>query len=176
MAVEMAWVNDFNLVALEINASCPNTGADLIGNTAKIIAGCQRARELSRFPLILKLSVVHDVELILPEIKRVVEAVSINSVSWKVIFPNKQSPLAHLGGGGVSGRIAQPFTWKMVKRIADVSSIPVIGSSVWEFEDIERLRDIGASAISFGSIFTRHPCLPTTIVKKDMKKNQASKI
>ena len=173
--VEMARMsNDFDLVGFELNWSCPNTEGDLLENSQKIIDGCRAVKKVSRFPLILKLSVVHDIKLILPEVEGIVEAISINSVPWKVIFPNKKSPLAHLGGGGVSGKIAQPHTWGFVKKLVSMTSIPVIGPSVWEFEDIQRLRNIGAKAISFGSVFFRFPwgCRPTMYVRKDMKRNR----
>lgn len=162
----------FDLVALEINASCPNAPGDILKNTEKIIKSCQEVKKVSSFPLILKLSVVHDINVILPEIKGVIEAISINSVPWRIVFPNKKSPLAHFGGGGVSGKIVQPYTWKFVEKLVQKTSIPVIGPSVWDFEDIEKLRKIGAKAISFGSIFFRYPWRPTLYVKKDMKRNQ----
>lgn len=168
--VEMArMMNDFDLVGLEINPSCPG---DLLENSQKIIDGCRAVKKVSRFPLILKLSVVHDIFKILPAIEGIVEAISINSLPWRIVFPHKESPLAHLGSGGISGKIAQPFTWKMVQRIVNETTIPVIGPSVWEFEDIERLRKIGAKAISFGSVFLRYPWRPTQFVRKDMKRNR----
>lgn len=170
-------LNRFNLVALEINVSCPNTKRALSENAQSIIRACKSVKMLSRFPLILKLSVLHDIESILPEIEGIIEAMSINSVPWKTIFPCLKSPLAHLGGGGVSGKIAQVYTWNLAQRIVKQSSIPVIGPSVWDFEDIQRLRNLGAKAISFGSIFLRFPwgCMPTMYVRKDMKRNRNQK-
>lgn len=163
-------LNEFDLVALEINASCPNTEGDLLGNSQKIINGCRAVKKVSRFPLILKLSVVHDIRIILPGVEGIVEAISINSVPWKTIFPWEESPLKHLGGGGVSGKIAQVYTWGLVKEIADSYSIPVIGPSVWEFDNIRELKKIGAKAISFGSIFLRYPWRPTLFVRKDLRR------
>ncbi|MBU1256075.1 hypothetical protein KKA49_00100 [Patescibacteria group bacterium] len=166
---EMAIIlNDFDLVGLEINASCPNTESDWLKNTRKIIKGCQAVKEVSRFPIFLKLSVVHNIKAILPRIKGLVEAIDINSVPWKTAFPNQKSPLFRLSDGGVSGRVAQPFTWKFLREIIELTSIPVIGPSVWEFQDIERLRQIGAKAISFGSVFIQYPWRPTMFVRRDM--------
>lgn len=173
--VEMAMMmNDFNLVALELNWSCTNAERHFLENTAKIITGCIAVKKVSRLPLILKLSVVHDIKSILPEVEGVVEAISINSVPWAVIFPGRKSPLAHLEDGGVSGKIAQPFTWGFVEKLVSMTSIPVIGPSVWDYKDMQRLRDIGAKAISFGSVFFRFPwaCRPTMYVRKDMKRNR----
>jgi len=171
--VEMTRImNDFDLVALEINPSCPNTEGDLLENTEKIIELCLAVKKVTCFPLILKLSVVHDIKSILPKVEGIVEAISINSIPWRIVFPHNESPLAHLGGGGVSGEIAQPHTWSLVRDLVSLTSIPVIGPSVWEFEDIEQLRKLGAQAISFGSIFLRYPRRPTQFVRKDMKRNR----
>lgn len=164
-------LNDFDLVALEINASCPNTGADFLRNIQNIVNGVKAVKKVSRFSLIIKLLVIHDIRLILPSIGGLIEAISINSVPWQVVFPDTKSPLEHLGGGGVSGRIAQPHTWGFVKRIVKETKIPVIGPSVWDFKDIERLRKLGAKAISFGAIFLPYPWRPTTFVRRDRKKS-----
>ena len=168
--VRMTWMLQcFDLVGLEINASCPNAGHDMMQNAEHVVRCCKAVKEESRFPIILKLSVMHDIEKIVSGIEGVVEAISINSVSWAYMFPRKRSPLAHLGGGGVSGKAAQPFTWNLLKQLVKITSIPVIGPSVWEFDDIQRLRAIGAKAISFGSIFLRYPWRPTLFVRKDEK-------
>lgn len=164
--------DDLDIVAIEINASCPNTPGDILKNTRKIIESCQQVKNVSRHPSILKLSVVHNIDMVLPEIKGIIEAISINSVPWRVIFPNRKSPFEPFGGGGVSGKIAQPYTWNFVKRLVSSTDIPVIGPSVWDFEDIAKLRQIGAKAISFGSIFLRYPWRPTFYVKKDIKINR----
>lgn len=170
--VEMArMLNSFDLVGLEINASCPNTNDDLLTNTAKIVEGCRATKSVSRFPIILKLSVVHDIEEIVNKTKDIIEAFSINSVPWQLVFPSLSSPLEHFGGGGVSGKIAQPYTWTLVFRLSKMG-VPVIGPSVWNFKDIDRVRALGAKAISFGSIFLKHPWRPTLYVKRDKKRRR----
>jgi dihydroorotate dehydrogenase len=160
----------FDLVGLEINASCPNTKEDILTNTFKVVESCKAVRDVSRFPIILKLSVVHDVKTIVPQVEGIVEAISINSVPWSTAFPNKKSPLAHLGGGGVSGKIAQSSTWKLVNELAELTYLPIIGPGVWDYGDIETLRIIGVSAIGFGSIFLRYPWRPTVFVRRDMRR------
>lgn len=168
--VEMAlMLNDFDLVGLEINRSCPNTGGDCLQNASDIIKSCGAVHKKSRFPIIVKLSVAHPVEKILPGIAETVEAISINSVPWSIVFPDRRSPLVHLGGGGVSGKAAQPFTWGLLKKIVSMTDIPVIGPGVWEFSDIQKIRDFGAKAESFGSIFMPYPWRPTKYVRKDIK-------
>lgn len=161
--------NHYDLVGIEINKSCPNIEGGILRDTADVIASCEAVKANSRHPIILKLSVKHDIEHIVPAVEHLVEAFAINSVPWDVAFPGKRSPLARFGGGGVSGKAAQPFTWDMISRLVKLTTIPVIGPSIWEFGDIEKVRKLGALAVSFGSIFLWFPWRPTRYAKKDMR-------
>lgn len=173
--IEMALaLNDFDLVALELNASCPNTKDDTLVNSEKVIKSCVVTAESSRHPVLLKLSVVHDIEKIVPAVEDLVEAFDINSVPWRVIFPNRKSPLAKYGGGGVSGKIAQPFTWLFAERLKASTNVPVIAPSMWDYEDIGTMREKGFKAFSFGSVFLPYPWRPTLCVRRDLKENPLS--
>lgn len=154
------------LKALEINASCPNSPSELVRNSQAVIDTAKAIKYVAPWPLILKLSYTHDYLPIAKALEGVVEAISINSVPWSAVFPEKKSPLAKLGGGGVSGKVVQKYTWEMAKDLAAQTKIPVIGASVWEYEDIQKLFDLGAKAIAFGSIFLRYPWRPTRFVKR----------
>lgn len=156
---EMAGMLDrFELVAIEINASCPNTSGDCLKqNARRIVEGCKAAYRATRHPIILKVSPVHPIkeiiELLASEKDRIVEAFSINSVPWHEVFQDKKSPLEHFGGGGVSGKLAQPWTWDMVQKIVSLQTeakikIPVIGPSIWDYQDMDELLDKGAEALS----------------------------
>lgn len=161
------------LVALEINASCPNSPSELAQNSQAVIDTAKALKYVAPWPLILKLSCTHDYVKIAKVLEGVVEAISINSVPWPVAFPEKKSPLAKFGGGGVSGKAVQPLTWKMVSELAAQTKIPVIGASVWEYGDIAKLFGMGTKAIAFGSIFLRYPWRPTRFVQKwRAQKNQ----
>jgi len=159
-----------NVVAVELNVSCPNTGEKLGANARKIIRYCEIARNISRHPLILKLSVAHCPALgtIIPAVMGKVAAIAINSVPWSIFSPEKPSPLAHHGGGGVSGMQAQCFTWAMALDIqTQWPDMPVIWPSVWTKEDaIKLITEYHAPAISFASLFVRHPTEPTRIVRE----------
>lgn len=157
-------LNHYDLEGLEVNASCPNTGDDLLANTEKIIRSCHIAANRSRYSIILKLSVAHDIKTIVPAVQGYVGAFSINSVLWDTVFPGKTSPLAHLGGGGVSGKVVQEHTWGLVRKLSQMSSVPVIAPSIWEFEDIAKAQAAGASACSFSSLLLHHPRRPSQIV------------
>lgn len=167
---DMANILDkFDLVGLEINASCPNTQTRILEDTERVVLSCKAVRASSCLPLILKISVTHDVSQIVKEVENLVEAISINSVPWAIAFPNCPSPLDNFGGGGVSGEAAQPYTWELVQKLIELTAIPVIAPSVWEFNDLEKVRGLGAKAISFGSIFLRYPWRPTLYVRREQK-------
>jgi dihydroorotate dehydrogenase (NAD+) catalytic subunit len=173
--IEMAkMLNDYDLVGLEINRSCPNTGGNCLEDAQGVIESCEALEEVSEHPIILKVSVAHPVEMIIPKVADKIEAISINSVPWAMVFPGIDSPLAKygVGNGGVSGKIAQTFTWGLLKKIVAMDTgVPVIGPSIWDYEDIAAVRKLGAKAVSFGSIFLGMPWRPTLFVRRDMKEN-----
>jgi len=160
-------LNRFDLVGLEINASCPNTGMIAWPETENVLTGLAAVKARTRFPVILKLSTRHDVQTIVPAVEAQIDAFSINSVPWEQAFPAEQSPLYKLGGGGVSGRAAQPFTWDLVQKLVSLTTVPVIAPSIWEYDDLARVRQLGAQAVSFGSVFLRYPWRPTLFVRRD---------
>lgn len=165
-------MSKFDLAALELNASCPNTKGELLSNTDLVIKSTEAVKNVSRHPIILKLSVVHDISRIVSETKGMVEAYDINSVPWRIAFPNRKSPMAKYGGGGVSGRIAQPFTWSFALEMQSMTDIPVIAPSIWDYDDIAKLHDEGIKAFSFGSVFLCHPWRPTLYVRRYQKETQ----
>ena len=167
MLIKMAKrLSKFDIVGVEINAMCPNIRVSL--REREIIEACQGIKRKVGLPVILKLAV--DSEINISSLEGLVEAISVNSVPWRIVFPDKRSPLAHLGNGGISGKIAQPFVWDFLRRLVEKTSIPVIGPSIWDFDDIENVRKLGAKAVSFGSVFLRYPWRPTKFVKKDLKR------
>jgi len=171
--VEMTeMLNRFDFVGLEINPSCPNTGHAM--QTAEmVISSVKAVKSASRHPVIVKVSVDQDYLTIARGLEGVAEAIALNSVPWKTAFPQGRSPLWRLeekvggGGGGVSGRSAQKFNWKAVVELAEQDSLPVIGPSVMEYDDLGRVRRLGASAVSFGAIHLLTPWKPTAIVRKE---------
>jgi len=160
-----------NVVGIEYNASCPNTDPVLLQNAEIVARNCYGIKEVSDYPLLLKLSYTQPYIEIARSVEGIVEAISINSVPWKIIYPDRESPLAKYGGGGVSGKNAQPFAWRMVSGLSRETKIPVIGPSVWEYEDIIRLKRLGASAVHFGTIFFL-PWKPTGYVKRWLREQR----
>lgn len=162
--------------AIELNLSCPNTKDHEHRTTDKILAIARKASTLSPFPLIAKLSYTHDYVDVAQEIEneKKIEALSINSIPWAAMYPDLPSPLARFGGGGVSGKVIQSLTWKMVEELSRSVKTPVIGPSVWDYEDIAKILDRGARAVSFGSVFVHHPWRPTSFVRRWMREARQS--
>lgn len=162
-------LKDKKILGIELNLSCPNSPAGRGSDTEQILTLCQEAKKLSPFPLIAKLSFTHDYTTIAKRLEGIVEAIAINSVPWKAIFGDKISPLARFGGGGVSGKIIQPYTWKMVEEMAQTTRVPIIGPSIWDYEDIQKIFAKGAKAVGFGSVFIPYPWRPTLFVRRWMR-------
>ncbi len=168
--VEMAKMfNDVDVVALEVNLKCPNTSEESLNDPGFVIRCLEAIKLVSRHPVLAKVSVTHNVRYIAPRVSGMIEGWDINSVPWSWLYPHKRSPLHHYGGGAVSGKVAQRFTWELVQVLAEAGRIPVIGPSVWHDRDIPKLRKLGASAISFGSIHIRTPWKPTQCVRRDVQ-------
>lgn len=177
--VEMARIlNNFDLVGLEINASCPNTGHPM-GDVQMVVDDVRAVKDVSHHPIIIKLSVAQDYCEIVSQLEGIAEGVALNSVPWEIVYaaPNgkllKRSPLWPLekkvggGGGGVSGKQAQKYNWLAVNQLAvQVHAMDVIAPSIMEIEDIDRVKILGARAVSFGSIHMRTPCKPTEFVER----------
>jgi len=176
--VEMTpMVDGFDIVGIEVNGSCPN--AQHANETEVIIRSVCAVVETTNQPVTAKLSVAQDYVAIAKGLVGIAEAVSINSVPWEKVYPGKPSPLRRLekrvggGGGGVSGKAAQPFTWEAVRRICqEVPEMPVIAPSIWEYDDIAKVRALGAKAESFGAIFLRAPWRPTAFVRREIRERQ----
>ena len=171
LAIMTEKLNRFDFKGLEINASCPNTKTDILNNSQKIIDSCLIVREKTNLPIILKLSAAHNIKTIIPPIENIIDAISINSVPWNIIYPNKESPLKHLGGGGVSGKLAQEINWNFMQEIIDISPTPVIAPSIWDTKDIEITKNMGAKAFSFGTRFLLAPWAPNQIISSLHQRN-----
>ncbi|MCX6786654.1 MAG: hypothetical protein NTU85_02465 [Candidatus Kaiserbacteria bacterium] len=171
--VEMSeMLNDFDLVAIEVNPSCPNTGHGM-PTTEEVVDSVKSVRIISQHPIIVKVSFAQHYLIIADELKGIAEAMSFNSVPWEIVFPNKRSPLWRLekkvggGGGGVSGKPAQSYNWQAVWELAEQRSLPAIAPSVMNYADVLNVRKLGAKAVSFGAIHFWTPWAPTAIVRAE---------
>lgn len=157
--------------AIEFNISCPNTVKPSIEDIYDNIEYLKK----SELPIILKIGAhSYKSKQILNDNRDIIEAVSINSVEWdkfvlhtsgwkkNLKFP--LSPLHHLGGGGVSGKIVYNINKQVAVSVLQLGA-PVIGASAWDAYYVYELITLGCGAISFGSVFMRKPWWPNKIVK-----------
>lgn len=155
--------------AIELNVSCHNRIVndyifDFEGYQIEWIV--KEAKKNTDIPIILKLAVTNRIENIFPGIEKYIEAISINSVPWDYIFPCKGNPFEEYGLGSVSGKIAQPYTWAFIDKLVGMTKTPIIGCSIWDYEDIEKLKEKKCKAFSFGSVFLKYPWRPTQFVRR----------
>lgn len=113
---------------LQINLSCPNTGHDpheLIGESAKVL---EIASSLG-VPIMPKYSIAS------APIKAVFrlndhpycDAICVSNtlpfgwqgIDWKSVWGSTTSPLAKLGGGGLSGKTLRPLVCEWIMRLRD---------------------------------------------------------
>ena len=155
-----------NIVGVEYDSSCPSN----IEDTERVIRVCSAIKENSDLPLFLKLGYGQPYVTITKAVEGKVEAISINSVPWRFIFSDRESPLTKYGGGGLSGPLAQAFTRRMMDEIIDETEIPVIAPSFWDYDTFVNLqRHHRAQAFHFGSIFMFYPCRPTRYIRRWLK-------
>ncbi|QQG45967.1 MAG: hypothetical protein HYY55_03240 [Candidatus Niyogibacteria bacterium] len=167
--------NSLPLTAVELNASCPNTEEEMTENAESTIDSCRRLYENCRHPIILKLSYAQNFCRIAREAERYVAAISFNTVPWNLIFPDGSGYFKKYGGGGVSGKIVRWFYEDMAKKLMNYCNTPII-VPVWDYEDIIKNEEIGASAHSFGSVFIAYPWFPTLAVKHRQKEKKWNRL
>lgn len=91
---------------------------------------------------------------------------AINTIPWKIVYPDKVSPLADVGGGGVSGGPAKNLSLEYNGGLRKRIKIPIItGCGVTSLDDVERFKDIGANSVSMCTIVRRNPEEATKIIR-----------
>jgi len=159
-----------NFWALELNFSCPNVPEDIACNVNDGLA-CVRALSAAHPDLFLiaKLSVVHPYEFA-QELERLeVGALhAVNTIPYELVFPPDRyprSPLADVGGGGVSGGPAFAQAYEYNKGLRPLVRLPLImGCGVTSQDDGQRYLDLGADAVSICTLALRDPEKAASIV------------
>lgn len=154
------------LTAIELNASCPNVAhceADAVHHVYSIAC----ALRASGHPLIVKVGYDQPYGTIAQAVEGVADAIhAINAVPWRLVYPDRPSPLARLGGGGVSGEPIRPFVREAVRRLKETTRLPIIaGGGIYTLQDLQELWTLGARAFSIGTLFLRAPWMPNRLVR-----------
>ena len=162
---------------LQINLSCPNTEHDpheLIGESAKVLetahmlgvpvmpkygiasAPIQAVRELEQHPGCDAICVSNTLPF------------GWQGVDWQNVWGSKTSPLAKLGGGGLSGKALRPLVCEWISRLRDAGFTKPIngGGGILCPEDVVRYHDAGASSVFLGSVAALRPWRVKAIINQ----------
>jgi dihydroorotate dehydrogenase len=146
--------------AIELNYSCPNSKEKIRENMYQSARCTELVKEgHPELFLIAKISIVHPYELA-EELARVgVDAIhAINTIPYDMVYPGQISPLAEVGGGGISGGPAKKMALDYNRGLAKRVKVPLIlGCGVETLKDVKRYQDIGASVVSICSAVIRTP-------------------
>lgn len=154
---------------LQLNLSCPNVGVDPSKLAAEADDTLEALRSLE-LPLAVKLNALVPPEVAArmsdhPACDAVVCSNTIpwgklpDRIDWKGLFGSDGSPLAHLGGGGLSGAPLVPIVrdWIRELRSCGVSKPVVGGGGVLSADDAMELVRAGADAVELGSVSILRP-------------------
>ena len=153
---------------IQINISCPNTGhptQDLLLDAFAIL----EVFNILSVPLDLKIGVADALEAGLDFVKEIEDSGLCDCltcsntipwgklpdlINWQGIFGTKVSPLAHLGGGGLSGWILKPIVINWLKQVrAGGIKMPIkAGGGILNEKDAFDYVRAGASALEIGSV------------------------
>jgi|UniRef100_A0A7V6A480 dihydroorotate dehydrogenase len=149
--------------AVELNFSCPNVAEDLACNWRDGLS-CLRALRAAHPDLfvIAKISIRHPYEFAQELERGGVGAIhAINTIPYELVFPPDRfppSPLAKVGGGGVSGGPAFAQAYQYNQGLRPLVRLPLIlGCGVTGADDVRRYLDIGAGAVSICTWALRQP-------------------
>jgi dihydroorotate dehydrogenase len=149
--------------ALELNFSCPNVPEDIACHLADGL-DCVRALKAAHPDLFLiaKLSIRHPYEFA-QELERAGAGAlnAVNTIPYELVFPPDRyppSPLAEVGGGGVSGGPALAQAFQYNQGLRPLLRLPLImGCGVTSAFDVQRYLDLGADAVSICTLALRRP-------------------
>jgi len=160
--------NVFNLVGVEINASCPNSGEDISKNRELMVdlALCAMAR--SKRPVILNLGAENDctgIAFDLASTNIIIRCV--NTMRYNSVFPERRSPLKRLGGGGISGSLIRPYrdvTYREIRAAAP--NLPIIlGGGINSPGTLKAATALKPQAIALGTVMLTRPFAVPDLVR-----------
>jgi dihydroorotate dehydrogenase len=165
-----------DFLALQVNLSCPNVGLDtshLLGEAASILdrtrwLGIATMVKLNALvpPLMASKMSAHDgCDAIV--CSNTIPWGQHSRIDWEKLFGTAESPLAQLGGGGLSGKPLLPIVeeWIRSARASGLIKPIVGGGGVLSRGDADRLIDAGASAIELGSVSILRPWRVAGIIR-----------
>lgn len=173
LSVQLAKLKNPFIKGIEFNSSCPNT--EKKWRLSELVQAVEILSK-TNIPVGIKIGYHQHYFLeIAEETSQWTEWIAFNSIPWEMIFPWKESPLMEKYdvSGAVSGKAIKEINKKMALKIKGAGiKTPVIASSVGWGKNFEKgYQDVldalkWADAVSFGSLFRKHPAWPIRIAKR----------
>jgi dihydroorotate dehydrogenase len=162
--------------ALQINLSCPNTGHNLKERIQETAASLEIASKLG-VPLMPKFSIASASPLDIMELNQNPHCDAIcvsNSLpfDWAGVGPRAwgadASPLAKLGGGGLSGKVLLPMVCDWIKMLRDAGFTKPIngGGGILCRWGVGCYFHAGANSVFLGSVAALRPWRVRCIIKR----------
>ena len=159
-----------SICGFELNLSCPNIGGEILSadkdESYRLVSVL---RQLTRKAIIAKLSFspqIKDVALSLQ--KAGIDAVTaINTLPAIAVDAKSHKPVLGNVVGGLSGPCIKPVALRAVYELANVLSVPVIGSGgIMNFSDTVEFLSMGAKAVQIGTATLVNPRTCQSIAKR----------
>jgi dihydroorotate dehydrogenase len=154
-------------LGLQINLSCPNVGLDPSALVGEALTSLDIASQLD-IPLIPKINALVPADVV-AEMARHPGCAAIctsNTIPWgscQEYIPwekfGHESPLKHLGGGGLSGKYLLRAVLPQIREIRRLCPDLHINAcgGIMSAADVDRVHLAGASSISIGTVATLRP-------------------
>ncbi len=165
-------------LAVQLNLSCPNVGLDPQALLRESQALLDHMGDLG-VPVLVKVNATFPVYMV----AKIAEHSSCDAIicsntipwgklperiDWKGVFGSSVSPLAHLGGGGLSGAPLLPIVcdWIQEARHVGIGKPIVGGGGILSTGDVKRMFSAGASAVEIGSVAILRPWRVRSLIRK----------
>jgi dihydroorotate dehydrogenase (NAD+) catalytic subunit len=165
-------------VGLELNISCPNTAHETLKLVDDAVDQLKAFANLG-IPVILKINALTSVDAVIQIADSgLCDAITVSNtipwgqlpekIDWQEIFGSTESPLKHLGGGGLSGYPLLPIVARWISEAREKGvTIPIIGGGgILKKDDVDFLHRCGADAIAIGSVAILRPWRVQGIIKR----------
>lgn len=163
--IMIAMLNKIDLLAIELNISCPHVNIIFRDNLKTLEQFFTQAVNICRHPLIVKLGAM---DSNLARKSKTAENCGINAISAINTIPVNITGFGHCGK---SGRGIKQIALNAVSEIVTNVDIPVIGGGGINTEnDCNNFFNVGAQAVFFASIFLDKPLAPQKIIQNFNKK------
>ena len=156
-----------NVKAIELNVSCPNVkhGGITFGTDPQVAKELTQAvKAVSQVPIYVKLS--PNVTDIVP-IAKAIEAGGADGFTMMRIDLKTRRPILANQTGGLSGPAIKPVAIRLIKQVAQVSSLPIIGmGGVMTVDDVLEMYLAGASAVAVGTANFTDPYICPKLIEE----------